>query len=116
MELARYFDAAISKIGEHPTYSVNMQAASRSQQQLILNYHTHGPGQGYCASICVHEALVPGLEIGGELRELVHLRGIGREEEECDVLMEAFAERLALKYALEHKPIVWLNGAPREGP
>jgi hypothetical protein len=116
MELARYFDAAISKIGEHPTYSVNMQAASQSQQPLILNYHTHGPGQGYCASICVREALVPGLDVGSDLRELVHLRGIGREEDECDVLMAAFAERLVEHYALDHEPVVWLNGAPREGP
>lgn len=112
----RYFDAAIVKIGEHPGYSVNMQQASEAQQQLILNYHTHGPGQGYCASICVNESIVPGLDIGNDLRELVHLRGIGSEEEQCEALMDAFAERLVDRYGLEHKPITWLNGSPRERP
>ena len=116
MELARYFDVAIERIREHPVYSVNMQAASQAQQQLILDYHTHGPGHGYCASICVREALVPGLDVGSDVRELVHLRGIGREEVECEGLMAAFAERLVQHYALEREPIVWLNGAPREGP
>ena len=114
--LTQYFAAAIDRIGQHPTYSVNMQQASEAQQQLILNYHTHGPGHGYCASICVQESVVPGLDLGGELRELVHFRGIGREEAECDVLMDAFAECLVQHYELEHRPVTWLNGAPRGNP
>jgi hypothetical protein len=111
--LASYFDEAIRRIREHPTYASLMQAAAQAQEQLILNYHTHGPGHGYCASICVEEGGVGALNFGGGLRELVHLRGVGRAEEDCDPLMDAFASALVRHYRLQRRPVTWLGGAPR---
>jgi len=111
--LASYFDEAIRRISAHPTYAGQMQAAAQAQEQLVLNYHTHGPGHGYCASICVDEPGIGELKLGGGLRELVHLRGVGRTEEECELLMAAFASALVRHYRLERRPITWLDGAPR---
>jgi hypothetical protein len=111
--LASYFDEAIRRIREHPTYAGQMQAAAQAQEQLVLNYHTHGPGHGYCASICVDEPGIGALRLGGGLRELVHLRGVGREKEDCEPLMDAFASALVRHYRLDRRPLTWLDGAPR---
>jgi hypothetical protein len=107
------FDRAIDKIREHPSYSKNLEQAASAQQTLILNYHTHGAGEPWCASICVHDGEVPLLGLRGELRELAHLRGVGRREEECEALMTAFAARLVARYELRTTPEIWLNGQPR---
>ncbi len=107
-----FFDRAIDMIREHPSYAKNMAAAAEADQQLILNYHTHGPDQSYCASISVRDFEVVLLGLQGDLRELVHLRGVGQTEDECRVLMSAFAARLVARYEFSRVPEIWLNGAP----
>jgi hypothetical protein len=115
-ELCRYFDHAIDKIEQHAAYSQNLARAIEAGQPLILNYHTHGPGQGYCASICVNEGEVALLGLRGELRELAHLRGIGQREDECEPLMTVFAARLAERFELAQLPETWLDGQPLAKP
>ena len=111
-ELLRYFDLVCDKIAAHPSYSVKVAKAASAGEQLILNYHTHGPGESYCTSVCVlSESLLP----QAPLDELAHIRGIGKTAEECGPLMEAFAASLAHRYGLNAKPVVFLDGAPFTG-
>ncbi|MEO6708436.1 MAG: hypothetical protein ABIP42_02610 [Planctomycetota bacterium] len=112
-ELLAFFDVAIDKIRAHASYGRKLADAAQEQRELILNFHTHGPGQGYCTSICVLEGGVPLIGLPGELTELVHLRAIARTLEECDPFMEAFADKLVERYALTHRPITWVDGNPR---
>lgn len=112
-DLPAFFDFAIDKIREHPSYGPKLARAAEQQQELVLNFHTHGPGQGYCASICVVEGGVPLIGLQGELVELAHLRGIARELSDCDPFMDAFAERLVKRYSLTQRPITWVDGQPR---
>ena len=111
-ELLRYFDLVCDRIAAHPSYSVKVEKAASAGEQLILNYHTHGPGESYCTSVCVlGESLLP----QAPLDELAHIRGIGKTAEECGPLMEAFAARLAHRYRLKARPVVLLDGAPFTG-
>ena len=112
-ELLSFFDVAIDRIREHASYGPKLERAAKDRRELILNFHTHGPGQGYCASICVLDGAVPMIGLRGELVELAHLRGIARERDECDPFMDAFAQRLVERYALSHRPATWLDGQPR---
>ena len=115
-ELCEYFDHAIEKIEQHPTYAGNLRRAVAAGEALILNFHTHGPDQGYCTSICVSEGRVEALGLRGELRELVHLRGIAEHEEDCGPMMTVFAARLVERFGLALVPETWLNGAPLAKP
>ena len=112
-QLLSFFDLAIDKIRTHASYGPKLERAAKDQRELVLNFHTHGPGQGYCASICVLDGAVPLIGLPGELVELCHLRGVARELDECDPFMDAFAQRLVERYALTHRPITWVDGKPR---
>jgi hypothetical protein len=117
--LFAYFDLVLEKIAEHPAYASAVRQAAEGGRKLVLNYHTHGPGQGYCASVCARNEEVPDLggvlQLGGELEELAHIRGIGREEDECLPMMEVFGALLQERYGLDHTPAIWLDGRPLEG-
>ncbi len=110
--LIEYFDLVCDKIATHPSYSTLVENAARAGQQLILNYHTHGPGEPYCASVCIRNEPLAMLGLPAPLEELAHIRSIGKTSEDCAPLMEAFAARLAHRYALQTMPLVFLNGAP----
>lgn len=109
-ELRRYFDLVCDRIAAHPSYSVNVEQAARAGRQLILNYHTHAPGESYCASVCVQDESLA--QLHASLEELAHIRGIGKAAEECGPLMEAFAARLTDRYGLNRSPAVFLDGVP----
>lgn len=111
-ELLRYFDLVCDRIAAHPGYSVKVEKAARAGEQLILNYHTHGPGETYCASVCIRNESLPQHGLHAPLEELAHIRGIGKTAEECGPLMEAFAARLAYRYGLKTMPVVFLDGVP----
>jgi hypothetical protein len=117
--LSAYFELVLEKIDQHPSYSAAVRGAAQQGRRLVLNYHTHGPGQGWCASVCARNEQVPDLggvlRLGGELDELAHIRGVGREEAECRPLMEAFGALLRARYRLDHAPAIWLDGRPLEG-
>lgn len=112
-DLPAFFDLAIEKIRAHASYGPKMERAAREQRELVLNFHTHGPGQGYCASICTLEGALPMIGLAGELVELVHLRGIAQRVEQCDPMMDAFADRLMASYRLNQRPITWIDGKPK---
>jgi len=110
-EVSSFFDGIIEKIVAHPQYSKNVSGALEAKRPLILNYHTHGPGHGYCVSVC---AVPKGLPVLGQkplLEELAHIKGIASKEEECEFLMRAFGSRLQAYYELESPPRIYLNGA-----
>jgi hypothetical protein len=114
--LYAYFDLVLDRIAEHPAYGEAVRQAAEAGRRLVLNYHTHGPGQGYCASVCARNEEVPDLgpllQLGGELEELAHIRGIGQEESECRPMMEVFGALLCDRYRLEQRPAIWLDGRP----
>lgn len=109
-ELLQYFDLVCDRIAAHPSYSVKLEQAADGNEQLILNYHTHGPEQGYCVSVCV--ASQARIESQTPPEELAHIRGIGASAEECGPRMAAFAARLVDRYGLEQIPRVFLDGVP----
>jgi hypothetical protein len=111
-ELLRYFDLVCDRIAAHPSYSVKVEKAASAGEQLILNYHTHGPGESYCVSVCVLRESLP---LQAALDELAHIRGVGKRAEECGSLMDAFAARLSNRYRLKVKPVVFLDGAAFTG-
>jgi hypothetical protein len=115
-ELLQYFDVVCDKIAQHPKYGPNLETAARAGRQLVLNYHTHGPDQGYCVSVCVRSEALAQRGIEAPLEELAHIRGIGKTREECSPRMEAFAARLVARHRLEREPVVFLDGAPFPGP
>lgn len=118
-QLLAYFDRVIEKIAEHPTYAEAVSQAAGGGRSLVLNYHTHGPGQDYCVSVCAlqGETLDLGglLRLSGELEELAHIRGIGRSEDECGDRMSVFAALLRERYRLGSDPEIYLNGRPWQG-
>ena len=111
-ELIRYFDLVCDRIAVHPSYSVKLEKAAAADEQLILNYHTHGPEQDYCASVCVRTRTPVEHGLQTSLEELAHIRGIGARAEECGPRMEAFAARLVDRYGLKRMPLVFLDGLP----
>ena len=113
--LLEYFDHVCDKIAAHSSYSMKLDEAARVQAQLVLNYHTHGPGQGYCVSVCARDESLALLELPASQNELAHIRDIGKSREECGPLMEAFAERLVDRYGLKRRPVIFLDGAPLTG-
>ena len=115
-DLDQFFDGLIEKIEGHPLYALNLRKAAQAKERFILNYHTHGPGHGYCTSVCTQ---AKGLPIAGQappLIELAHIRGIGKTEDEIHLLMASFKARLRLHYELDMDPLTYLNGQPIEKP
>jgi hypothetical protein len=115
-DLRRYFDLVCDKIAAHPAYSQKVQHAASADEQLLLNYHTHGPGQDYCVSVCVRSEALSVLGLPAPQEELAHIRGIGKTREECGPRMETFADSLAERFTLKRRPVVFLDGAPFDGP
>ncbi len=114
-ELLQYFDLVCDRIAAHSTYSVKLERAADAGEQLILNYHSHGPEQAYCASVCVRSDTLAEHGLPAPLEELAHIRGIGKSSEECGPRMAAFAARLVARYGLKRPPVVFLDGVPFAG-
>jgi hypothetical protein len=111
------FERMIQLIEEHASYGPAMSEATRGQEQLILDYHTHGRGTGYCVSIArVKHTPLKILGQPDPLVELVHIRGVGEDESQCGELMEALGRELAQHYELHAAPLVYLNGKPHQAP
>jgi len=107
----------IQLIEGHATYGPAMKEAARGKELLILDYHTHGRGTGYCVSIAKKKHTP--LRILGQaepLVELVHIKGVGEDESQCDELMGALGRELVQHYPLQLLPVVYLNGQPRQAP
>ena len=107
------FEELIQKIEAHASYGPAMKEAVARQAPLVLNYHTHGPGTGYCVSICTRDSSV--LPVMGQavpLDELVHVKGIGQSEDQCEPLMSALGQELEAHYVLGGLPVIYLDGVP----
>lgn len=113
--LLEYFDRVCDRIAAHPSYSMKIENAARAGAPFILNYHTHGPEQDYCVSVCIRDETLEKLGLPAPTEELAHIRGIGSRSEECGPRMEAFAARLADRYGLKRTPAIFLAGAPFAG-
>jgi hypothetical protein len=112
-QVRAFFERLIDKVVAHPRYGAAVRSAVDEGRELVLNYHTHGEGHGWCVSICTRGAGVALLDLGEPLEELAHIRGIAKEEALCDPLMGVFAERLIERFSLASRPRIYLNGAPR---
>ena len=114
--LVAFFDMVLDRIAEHESYGPAVRRAAADGRSLALNYHTHGPDQGYCASVCALDGATLDLggllRLGGELQELAHIRGVGREQRECGMRMAVFASLLRARYRLTRDPEIWLDGQP----
>jgi hypothetical protein len=116
--LVAFFDAVIERIEAHESYGPALRRAVEQGRHLALNYHTHGPEQGYCASVCAlqGETLDLGglMRLGADLSELAHIRGVGRSAQECGPRMAVFASLLRARYRLRRDPEIYLDGRPWE--
>jgi hypothetical protein len=114
--LVAFFDLVIDRIDAHERYGPALRSAAAGGRVLALNYHTHGPDQGYCASVCAldGETLRLGgvLAVGADMEELAHIRGVGRSQAECGVRMAVFASLLRARYRLGRDPEIYLDGEP----
>jgi hypothetical protein len=111
------FEDMIGLIEKHATYGPAMKEAAAAKEQIILDYHTHGRGTGYCVRIAKKKHTP--LRILGQaepLLELVHIRGVGETEAQCGELMDAFGSELSQHYHLPAAPLVYLNGKPPPAP
>lgn len=115
-EITEFFEIVLQRIEQHPRYSVLLRNAVAAQDQLVLNYHNHAPGESYCVAVGVFDASIEALGIEGEFRELAHIRGIAKELEACGPLMNGFASLLESRLGLRHRPRIYLNGAPFAAP
>jgi hypothetical protein len=91
---------------------VLLRNAVSAQEVIVLNYHTHAPGDPYCVSIGLYDGAIPLMRLKGEYREIAHIRGIGRERDECEPLMGVLADVLQRKFTLRERPRIELDGAP----
>jgi hypothetical protein len=114
MTPVEFFHLVIERIEAHPRYGALMRNAVAAQEELVLNYHTHGAGQPYCVAVGVYDGAIAQLGILGEFREVAHIRGVGRDESECEPLMGLFAALLQQRYELAKTPRIYLAGAPFE--
>jgi hypothetical protein len=114
--LVAFFDMVLDRIAEHGSYGPAVRGAAADGRRLALNYHTHGPDQGYCASVCALDGATIDLggllRLGGDLVELAHIRGVGRDVGECGMRMAVFASLLRARYRLAQEPEIYLDGQP----
>lgn len=114
--LVAFFDRVLDLIEQHESYGPAVLRAAADRRPLALNYHTHGPEQGYCASVCALDGptldLGGLLRLGGELAELAHIRGVGKSAEECGMRMAVFASLLRARYRLTQDPEIYMDGQP----
>src|SRR5258707_6611687 len=107
------FERMIELIERHATYGPAMKEAAEAQERLVLDYHTHGRGTGYCVSIA--KVKRNPLRILGQAEprvELVHIKGVGESEAQGQELMGALGKELVEHYHLQNALTVYLNGKP----
>jgi hypothetical protein len=111
-DLRAWMDELIGKIEAHDKYGPAMRRAAEAKKPIILDYHTHGPGQPYCLSIKTKKGGLPVVGQAPQLEELAHIRGIGRDEAEGIPMMGILGEQLQAHYNLDSLPLLYLNGKP----
>lgn len=103
----------MEKLEAHPRYGPAMREAIEAKEELVLNYHHHGDPTSWCVAICARTpSPVSMLNLGGEMRELAHVTGLGGEAEACGPLMGTLAEELVEHYSLQALPTIYRQGEP----
>lgn len=111
-QLRRFMDDLIQKIEAHDKYGPAVQAAARTNKPIILDYHTHGPGQDYCLSIKTKKGGLPVLGQPPQLEELAHIRGLGKTIDEGVPIMGILGEQMRSHYGMQNLPLIYVNGKP----
>ena len=106
------FDDIISLVEQHQPYSLRVHEAIIEDEPLILNYHSHSPGQPYCVRLCKEVIVITHQGNHSQLVELAHIKEVGPDEASCYPLMSVFAQRLRKYYHLDYLPEIYLNGLP----
>ena len=108
------FEKLIEMIESHGTYAKAMHAAVERKLPLVLNYHTHAGEGSYCVSICTKAGFPVAFfeDMDGTLEELVHVRGFGKDREQCLPLLSPLAQELRAHYELDTDPEFWLDSKP----
>lgn len=110
--LRAWIDELIGKIEAHDKYGPAMRQAAAAKKPIILDYHTHGPGQDYCLSIKTKKGGLPVVGQAPTLEELAHIRGIGKTEAEGIPMMGLLGGLLQAHYQLVSLPLLYMNGKP----
>jgi hypothetical protein len=111
-QLRRWMDELIEKIEAHEKYGPALRQAAQAGKPIILDYHTHGPGQDYCLSIKTKKGGLPVMGQPPALEELAHVRGIGKTHEEGIPMMGLLAKQMQTHYSLSSPPMIHVNGQP----
>jgi hypothetical protein len=97
-----YADHVLDRIEQEPEFAKAIRAALETGETLVLDFHPHAEGGGWCAAIRVER----------DRRELVHLRGIVRGREECGPMGVVLAGLLTARHRLPSPPAVFVEGVP----
>ncbi len=110
------FEKLIQMIEEHPTYASALEGAIARELPIVLNYHTHAGEGSYCVSICTKAGFPVAFfeDMEGTLEELVHVRGFGKDREQCIPLLSVLGKELRAHFKLTADPEFWLDNKPLE--
>lgn len=110
-----YMARVLYLIEQHESYGPKVRQAADAGEDMVLDYHTHGPGHGYCVSIQTKKPNpLPILNQTPVVEELAHLRGIGQTEGQCFPLMSMLGHAMLEHYKLARMPRIQLNGKPHK--
>ena len=105
-------NSILDKVKKHPQYNKSIEDAVSADLAISLNYHTHPDEESYCVSILSEKIdLLTLTENKESFVELVHIRGIGKSEEDCIPLMSYLGKKIKEVYLLKKLPDVYLNGS-----
>jgi len=93
------------QIQVHPKYSSNIKQTVDVGKPFYLDYHSHDSDGKFCVSIRTGQ---------DKDDELCHIKGFGKNEEECKPLMSMLGNKLKEFYKLDYTPQIFLNGQPLE--
>ncbi|MDP6115661.1 MAG: hypothetical protein QF437_07755 [Planctomycetota bacterium] len=113
--LRDYITQVLHLIERHESYGPGVRQAADAGEDILLDYHTHGPGHGYCVSIQTEKSNpLPILNQEPVTDELAHIRGIGQTEDQCFPLMSMLGHAMLEHYRLAKMPGILLNGQPHK--
>ena len=96
-----YADHVLDRLEAEREYGQALRAAVAAGARLLLDFHPHSDGSGWCAAIrseAVEDALV-------------HLRGLVKSEAECAPMGRVLAGLMTRRYRLALPPRILLDGA-----
>jgi len=95
-----YADHVLDRLEAESGPATALKEAAAARAALLIDFHPHGDGSGWCAAIRVE----------GREQALVHLRGIAKQRADCTVLGRVLAGLMAQRYRLATPPRIALEG------